>query len=319
MKIVLAVTMFNEINYGPHVWLQMDDALEMGYDDIVVLDDGSTDGTWDVLQEYANKHNNIHVFRNEKNSILSKGVKRWKTLTDHCAKFDPTWINYRAADQIYCPTYKNKYREVVEWFTAKRCHLIVFPIVHLWRSETWYRADAFWGTDVRHQTKAQLWRFNKDYIYKIVKARFHQGGHFPAYKNIKNPVHMGINSYFGLTDKNLGKNRDFPFIIFHLGHTTHAKKVAKFRWTLEASRKGESIGVPSVIPPPHRWLSFNGYKGFQEFKMRFKQVNPLWYDGKPPEIEPLPVIEPLTDVIADYNKGAAKEYQNLYNKFILKK
>jgi len=58
MKVVLGVGMYNEIDYGPHVWLQMEDALAMDYDDIVILDDGSTDGTWDVLEEYSRKYNN---------------------------------------------------------------------------------------------------------------------------------------------------------------------------------------------------------------------------------------------------------------------
>ena len=56
MRVVLGVTMHNEIDYGPHVYRQLDDALEMKYDDIVVLDDGSTDGTWDVLKEYESKN-----------------------------------------------------------------------------------------------------------------------------------------------------------------------------------------------------------------------------------------------------------------------
>ena len=50
MRIVLGVPMRNELEKG-HLHSQLENALKISYDDIVVLDDGSTDGTWDVLQE----------------------------------------------------------------------------------------------------------------------------------------------------------------------------------------------------------------------------------------------------------------------------
>ena len=99
MKIVLAVTTFNEI---AHVNLQLDNALEMGcYSEIVVLDDGSSDGTWDVLKQYAKKHNNIHVYRNEVNSVINKGKNRWAQISELVKPYAPTWVNNRACDIIY--------------------------------------------------------------------------------------------------------------------------------------------------------------------------------------------------------------------------
>ena len=114
MRLILAVSMYNEVEYGPHVRVQLDDALEMNcYDQIVVLDDGSTDGTWDVLQEYRRKHNNIHIFRNEKNSILNHGENKFKTLYDKVETFGPDWIQVRAADVIFSDPAKNLYRKTI--------------------------------------------------------------------------------------------------------------------------------------------------------------------------------------------------------------
>lgn len=310
MRIVLAVTMHNEIDYGPHVWIQMDHALEMDYDDIVVLDDCSTDGTYDVLKEYESKYKNIHVFRNNENSILNKGEKRWKTLTDHCAKFKPDWINYRAADQIYCPALKNNFRKVMEWFHNKRCDIINIPLIHLWRCETWYRIDRVWGNDFRNHTKFQLWRFNPKYKYNVTTAKLHQGGHLPHVRK-RRDVCLPINLYNGIKSPHLKEDDPpWPFVIFHLGHTTHEKKETKFRWTVQASIN--SVGMPSKIPSPENWLKFNGYKGFYEFDIDLKPVEEVWYDGNPPKIEQKPEVKPFTKVISEFDNKIAKKYEKLY-------
>jgi glycosyltransferase involved in cell wall biosynthesis len=108
MNIVLNITAYNE---EPMMAKQLDNALELKcHDHIVVLDDGSTDGTWDILQQYVRKHNNIHVFRNEKNSILFGGENRWKTVLRHAEQFEPTWINNRATDILFSYSAKDKFK-----------------------------------------------------------------------------------------------------------------------------------------------------------------------------------------------------------------
>jgi len=57
----------------------MDSVLKQTCPDLIyyVLDNGSTDGTWDIMQDYAARDNRIRLLRNEKNTTLT-GVDGWK-------------------------------------------------------------------------------------------------------------------------------------------------------------------------------------------------------------------------------------------------
>lgn len=88
MRIVLGMACYNEML---HIERKLERVLNMDYnDEIVILDDGSTDGTWAVINDYASKFKNIHAYRNSANSILSHGQNRWKTLYDLIIPLGPT-------------------------------------------------------------------------------------------------------------------------------------------------------------------------------------------------------------------------------------
>jgi glycosyltransferase involved in cell wall biosynthesis len=318
MRIVLGITMRNEVMYGPHVEWQLDDALEMDYDDIVVLDDGSTDSTWEILKEYESKNKHLHVFRTEKNSVLDDaGKNRWMTLVGHMSTFNPTWINVRAADQIYSSFYKKNIRKVLKYFLEKKVHMVLYPLVHLWRSESWYRDDRVWGNDLRKHTKRQVWRYNPKYKYKDIQknAVLHRGGHIPADMGFKEKIkHANVNNYFE-DDSIDGVEKFFPIIVLHYGHTTHVKKDAKFRLSMQQAGSEHSLGMPgsSEMPLPSRWLAFNGYKGFYEFDMELKPAPALWFE-EGYEVGPKPEPKSFYETILEYNKKAAEEYKILFDK-----
>lgn len=314
MKIVLVVPMRNEIEYGDHVHMQMDSALSMDYDNIVVLDDGSTDGTWDVLKEYANKDNRVKVFRSERNSIISKGQNRWKTLVDYAAKLDPTWIHFRAADQLHSKIYNEEMRKIIEFFHDKGASLIRFPLAHLWRSKWWYRADNVWGRDVVNQNKFQLWRFDKSYKYNSRKSRavFHGGQHLPSTVRYHGSHVRTVNEYI---KRSVGNNNHKLIVVLHYGHTTHRKKEVKFRLTMQAAAKGMSMGCPGPanMPPVKDWLRYNGYKGFWEFNMVLKRCPQVWFDEPIPENIQKPEIKSFYNVINEFRADRAAEYQYLFD------
>jgi hypothetical protein len=314
MKVILGVTMRNEVEYGPHVRWQLDDALEMDYDHIVVLDDGSTDGTWEILQEYANQNKNVSVFRNEKNSILDdKGTNRWASLIGHIATFKPTWVNIRAADQHYSKFYKENMRKVLKYFLDKNAHIINFPLVHLWRSESWYRANSIWGDCPWSQNRKHVWRFNENYSYVGSKrdAVLHKGQHFPSKLGINGKVnHANVNAFF--EDASLGKNgKHYPIMILHYGHTTHAKKAKKFELSMQQANHSVGMPGPKNMPMPNNWLRYNGYKGFYEFEIELKPCPKIWF-GDDFEAGPKPKIESFFTTILKYNKRVAEQYKKMF-------
>lgn len=320
MRIVLAVAMYNEIKYGPHVSVQLDDALKLNcFDDIVVLDDGSTDGTWDALTEYSKKYNNIHIFRNENNSILSHGENKFKTLYDKVVTFSPDWIQVRAADVIFSDPALDLYRFQVEKLDDRGIQLICFPYVNLWRSMYWHRVDHVWGKQSRSHSVATLWKYNKKAFWepKHSKASFHQGVLRPTNLGWGKPaVQSGINTDT-VNGKEVVEKRPWPVVKLHLGHTTHDKKVVKFRASMASCEAASKIGLaygipaPDKMPPVNQWLRFNGYAGFHEFSMKLEKVPQLWYKEPIPDA-PKPIPESFYEVIKEFNPQRAEEYKKLF-------
>ena len=318
MRIVLGVPMRNEVVYGPHVEWQLKNALSMEYDDIVILDDGSDDGTWEVLQDYDASHKRIHAFRNKKNSILNpRGTNRWATLVGHMAKFNPTWVNIRAADQVYSKYYTDNLRGVLRHYLEKDLHIVRFPLVHLWRSESWYRLDRLWGNDSWGQTRVHVWRFSPKYKYgpKQSGAILHQGRHFPGNLGFNERNRgTGANNMLGPENYGREKNKPWPIVVLHHGHTTHEKKEAKFRLSMEAAKSGFAyMAGPGGMPPVAGWIKHNGYKGFYEFGINLAPAPAIWF-GEDYKVGPKPQIKSFFKVINEYNPQRAKEYQTLFNK-----
>ena len=65
-------------NGGKYLREQLDSILAQTIQDleIVVTDDCSTDNTWDILQEYANKDKRFRIYRNEKNLGFKKNFEK---------------------------------------------------------------------------------------------------------------------------------------------------------------------------------------------------------------------------------------------------
>jgi glycosyltransferase involved in cell wall biosynthesis len=301
--------MHNEMQF---IDMQFKNALDYGYfDEIVVLDDGSTDGTWDVLQQYARKHNNIHVFRNEKNSVLSGGENRWYTLCKHVAKFEPTWVNNRAADIIHSYPTKKHYRNQMRKFTDRGVTMVLLPTIHLWRSESWYRADNIWGQHARGHNFPSIWRFSKKHSWTAAAklAKLHQGKTKPSRLGFATPIHANINE--GLSDK-----FPWPIVGLHYGHINQRSKEDKFKWSMECAAKN-AVGLPAAknMPPVSKWMSFNGYKGFIEWGMTLNLTEDFWF-GEKVKREPRPTPESFYAVIKKYNSARAEEYKKLFERHI---
>lgn len=300
--------MYNEMQF---IDMQFKNALDYEcFDDIVVLDDGSTDGTWDVLQQYARKYNNIHIYRNEKNSILSRGENRWYTLCKYVAKLEPTWVNNRAADIIHSYPAKDHYINQIERLTDAGATLILLPTIHLWRSESWYRVDNIWGTHARGHAFPSIWRFNKNYKWRdsAKAAVLHQGKTRPSHLGFSNEKHLRIND--GLCEA-----PPWSLVGLHYGHINQHAKINKFKWSMECAKQS-AFGMPgpSEMPPVNKWIYFNGYKGFVEWGMKLKPSEDMWFET-PIVRESKPEPESFYSTIKIYNPKRAEEYKKLFERY----
>ena len=248
--LLLSITTYNEEG---HIAEQLDNALQLGcYDAIVILDDGSTDNTYNIISDYSNKYNTIHVFRNEVNSILSNGENRWVTISNIIRDFNPVWVNNRAADVLYPHNCGQQLKGQLEKLVERPTQLVGFPWIHFWRSDFFHRMDHDWGSGFYRHTENVIWRFNKEFKWHEthLKAGMHQGMARPTnlgwsdnYKTI------GIN--FDLITDDADRNKDpFPIIGLHYGMSSHDKITEKFHWVVKsadaASKIGRSFGMPTA-------------------------------------------------------------------------
>lgn len=327
VKISLGIPMYNESLKG-HLVETMDNAIAVGFDDIVIVDDGSTDDSWKILKAYQTKHPHIRIYKNEVNSVLHGGNNRWKFVVDKIAEASPDWVVLRAADQIYSHKATiaggDEFRKRLTKFYHAGIEMVQLPLAHIWRSNTWYRADNVWGQDIRKHSKRPIWRFHPNYHYQgREKTGAHLGWHHP--------------SYFGFAktrplkkaDINEGRYPDWDIVVIHHGHSTHESKALKFEWSMKAAEKNANNGrsrtmaPPNTMPPVKYWLNDpkrrnDGYKGFYEFNMALRQAPERWFPPGTNFNEPKPIPKSLYNVIKRYNTRRAEEYKLLYEKHYAK-
>jgi hypothetical protein len=317
VNIALGVPVFNE---EIHIDMQIKNALKMDVDNIIFLDDGSTDNTLSMLKEYSDKYSNIHVVSDDKNSVLSAGKNRWKKLHFLCTEFNPDWIILRACDQIYSsPCFKNgKYpiKSTFEEFDRRGVTMGCLPEIHLWRSEWWYRVDDIWGGSSSSGVINHCWKNNGEWDYRdrYDLAIPHQGGHIPNYYGGKPWInkHRGVPKIAGVNV--LAKNNKippFPVVILHYGCSSHEKIVSKFDWQVKQLKFAKGLTMPKNIPHPAKWCNVNGFRSAHEFGIKLKKVEDMWFEEDTPDVE-RPIIYSLAKDVEKYDGKRAREYSSLF-------
>lgn len=308
MKIVLGIPVYNDLEFLVDTLPSM---LEIGFDQIVYLDDGSTDGTYDFLVEQSRNNREIFVFRNKRNSILNHGPNRWSILTGMCSKFDPDWIMVRAADEKFSAPAKELLRPRLEELLNTDVVVVSFPMVHLWRSTLWFRNDCAWGYSAHNHVSDSCWKNNSGWAFVGDRqvANLHLGGHCPNKFSV-NVVKAGIN-----TEQN--PSLPPPISILHYGMSSDALIERKLEFQLETSLKingGIGLPPPNMMPHPSRWYDYNGYKTAYEVGIKFKQLYPVWLNSPVLDWPPEPKVKSLYNIIERYNKAMALEYAKIYGR-----
>lgn len=300
MKIAVGIPVYND-----SIFLErsVQNCLDVGYDYVVYLDDGSTDDTYEKLVNLISGYQQFKVIKNDRNTIFSNNGNRWEIVSRECQKANPDWIMVRAADE--CLSYsafdkgKNLLRSNLEILNSKGVNAIVFSYVDLWRSKWWYRVDGFWGS---HRNSINMWKNSDDWVFEA-GAALHKGRH--------RPIKIGKE----IKQANINLNKEDEIVVLHYGMSSHELLARKLDYQISTALKvkDRSFGVPIKIPLPRRWCDYNGYKIAHELGAQLVKVKQVWFKDPIPD-NPKPQIKSLYDVILKYDMARAEEYAVIYGR-----
>ncbi len=295
MQIAVGIPVYNDTIF---IEKSVKNCLDMEYDHVVYLDDGSTDNSYEHLMDLTDSYDHIKVLRNKENSVLAASGNRWETVAEECRKFDPDWIMVRATDELLSYNTVSTLKDKISLLDSNGVNMVVFNYIHLWRSEWWHRVDDFWGGhhSISLWKNATGWKFNYG-------SGIHLGGHRPNHMDVKDVVH------------NINDVDPRDIVVLHYGMSSHDLLSMKFDYQIKTSLDigSRAAGMPSYVPSPITWKYINGYKIAHEKGIQLKKVDTKWFNCPIPD-EPKPEIQSLYDIINKYSKQVAEEYAKIYGR-----
>jgi glycosyltransferase involved in cell wall biosynthesis len=299
MKIAVGIPVYNEELF---IEQSVQNCIDVGYDYVVYLDDGSTDGSYEKLIQYTESYSHIKVIKNDRNSVIFNTGNRWKIVSEACKEFGPDWIIVRAADEcLSYPAFKygpNLLRKNIELLYSGGVNSLLFTYVDLWRSPYWYRVDGFWGVQ---RTSRNGW-LNSEGWEIDAGAGIHGGRHHPfkfGYKEVLGNVNIDNSGV----------------VVLHYGMSSHELIARKLKYQIDTVNliKNRAVGIPNRIPHPSIWKNINGFKVADERDIKLKKVEQLWFAEQIPEA-PTPSVDSLYKVILEYDPYIAEEYAKIYGR-----
>ena len=110
-------------NWWKYISEAIESILNQSFTDFefIIIDDGSTDNSWEIIQEYAKKDNRIVAIKNEKNLKICKTLNKWINLAkwEYIARMDSDDISLldRFEKQV---KFLDKNKEVwIVWWTME--------------------------------------------------------------------------------------------------------------------------------------------------------------------------------------------------------
>ena len=144
--------------------------------EFIIIDDGSTDNSWEIIQEYAKKDDRIIAIKNEKNLKICKTLNKWIKLAkwEYIARMDSddvaknnwlekiynkiildenlgvVWTNFEIIDENWEKKWEKRFPE-----TNEEC-----------KNAIWFRNPFAHNTVIfRKQCFEEFWGYNEEFLY----------------------------------------------------------------------------------------------------------------------------------------------------------
>jgi len=164
-------------------------------DEIVVYDDGSTDGTWEYL---LGRGAGVHVMRGAQNDFANE-ISHKQALLDRALQLEPDFILWLDADEVLTTEDAQDLQRACAWCAAKGRDGLALHELNLWRSGSWRRLDSSFdrGWFVR------LWRVTPGMSYESARAGLHQSQVPASVRKTSRYDALGVLHYGFADERNL--------------------------------------------------------------------------------------------------------------------
>lgn len=181
-------------------------------DEIVILDDNSTDDTYDICKSYPKV---VCIERVQGVDFATNESAPRRRLFDMTCETNPDWIISLDADEIMEDRFKREIRQLLD--KPGKFHWFGIVFHHFWHSLTHYRADKLW----KPCAGPRIFKFVPGYDYNWKQSRLHCGS-LP-------------NNIFGNFH---GVNTDYR--VKHLGYADSPERTRqKYNWYIERDPNSE--------------------------------------------------------------------------------
>jgi|WetSurMetagenome_2_1015567.scaffolds.fasta_scaffold01070_4 glycosyltransferase involved in cell wall biosynthesis len=203
----ILIPVYNRVNI---VGETIQSALNQTYKniEIVICDNCSTDGTWELLQQYTKEDNRIHIFRNEENI---GPVRNWEKCLSHA---NGIYSSFLWSDDIISESFIKHTMELFDDDTA-----FVMSGVQILK-------DGVILSNTKYQKRKQY--SSREYLYN--KLLYGDLG-FPMspacclfrLKDLKNALIINIPNKLGLDFSKYGAGNDLLFFLINASRYTKIK------------------------------------------------------------------------------------------------
>jgi len=178
MNTPLVSVLMPNYNCEKYIWQAIESILGQTFTDFefIIIDDGSTDKSWDIVQEYAKEDKRIIAIRNKENLKICKTLNKWLELAKwkYIARMDSDDI---AKNEWLGKVYNYISQNPDIWVCGSNFEIINDNWKIVWKKEfpennneckesIWYRNPfAHNSVIIRKEAIENVWWYDEDFVY----------------------------------------------------------------------------------------------------------------------------------------------------------